>query len=445
MINPCAEFAERGLTDNMSGKYIYTSKFKNIVIWTITVVVSVLFITIGHNHVSKDLDILNLQQDTVKAKVIELTDYIADSYEAGVVYENYTQLFKAEIISGSQKGEIVVAEQTTDNFTNMNETPVKVGDTVILYHMFDSGEASDWVFGSYARFDYMAVFGVIFLALLIIFGRMKGVNTIISLGFTCLAVFAVFVPSVLAGFNIYVMTGITCVYTIIMTLLLTNGATEKSFTTILGCTFGVAVAALLSVLFDKIMHLTGMLDEHTVYLQYLGGEKGINLRALVFSMIVIGAMGAVMDVAMDISSSLYEIHRHASQISFKELFLSGIRIGRDVMGTMANTLVLAYIGSSLCSVLLLITYSSSLLELLNRENIVVEIMQSLVGSTAILLTIPLTSIVCGILYTDSDGRRFAEKNYLDKNADIDSMEVKDNTLSANTGNEKGIFYYSGKK
>ncbi len=429
----------------MSGKYIYTAKFKNIVIWAITVIVSILFITIGHNIVSEDLDILNLQQDTVKAKVVELTDYIADSYEAGVVYENYTQLFKAEITSGNQKGEIVIAEQTTDNYTNMNETPIKVGDKVILYHMFDSGEASDWVFGSYARFDYMAVFGVIFLVLLIIFGRMKGVNTIISLGFTCLAVFAVFVPSVLAGYNIYLMTGITCIYTIVMTLLLTNGASEKSFTTILGCIFGVAVAAILSVLFDKIMHLTGMLDEHTVYLQYLGGEKGIDLRALVFAMIVIGAMGAVMDVAMDISSSLYEIHRHASQISFKELFLSGIRIGRDVMGTMANTLVLAYIGSSLCSVLLLITYSSSLLELLNRENIVVEIMQSLVGSTAILLTIPLTSIVCGILYTDTDGRRFADKNFQDNNKRIESEKINQNNNYTDKKTSDGIYYYSGKK
>ena len=81
-----------------------------------------------------------------------------------------------------------------------------------------------------------------------------------------------------------------------------------------------------------------------------------------------------------------------------------IRIGRDIMGTMANTLVLAYAGSSLCSTLLNITYSSSLMELLNREGVAVELLQSLVGSMAILLTIPLTSIVCSFLYTKHEGK-----------------------------------------
>ena len=105
-----------------------------------------------------------------------------------------------------------------------------------------------------------------------------------------------------------------------------------------------------------------------------------------------------MDVAMDIASSLTEIHYRNPELSFKELYKSGIRIGRDVMGTMANTLVLAYAGSSLCSTLLNITYSSSLLELLNREGVAVELIQSLVGSMAILLTIPLTSVICSVLY-----------------------------------------------
>ena len=127
-------------------------------------------------------------------------------------------------------------------------------------------------------------------------------------------------------------------------------------------------------------------------------------------MIVIGAMGAVMDVAMDISSSLNELHERAPKLGFTELFKSGMNIGRDVMGTMANTLVLAYIGSSLCSILIYITYSSSLLELLNRENIAVEMLQSITGSLAILLTIPLTTLVCCFVYTGERAKKTSKSS-----------------------------------
>jgi len=168
----------------------------------------------------------------------------------------------------------------------------------------------------------------------------------------------------------------------------------------LGCASGVLAAALLTVISDKIMHLTGFIDEHSVYLQAMNDEGGsIDLRGLIFAMITIGAMGAVMDVAMDISSSLCELHRHAPDLSFKELFKSGMNIGRDVMGTMANTLVLAYIGSSLCSILLRVSYAGSLMEMLNTESIAVELLQAIIGSLGILLTIPLTALICSARYT----------------------------------------------
>ena len=167
----------------------------------------------------------------------------------------------------------------------------------------------------------------------------------------------------------------------------------------LGCSFGVLAAAVISIISDRVMHLTGFTDEHSVYLQVMG-ENGtpIDLRALVFSMITIGALGAVMDVAMDIASSLYEVKRHAPAISSGELFRSGLNIGRDVMGTMANTLILAYIGSSLCSVLLKVTFAGSVMQLINTEGMIVELLNALIGSMAILLTMPLTALVCCFMY-----------------------------------------------
>ena len=370
---------------------------KKLIVWVATVVFSILIISLCNKLVTKDLEILNYGDATCKAKVTLVGEKITQSYEAGSTWENYYLPFSARILTGPRKGELITSVQESDNYSGANEKELRQGDKIILYQLSEDSE--ELIFGGFARFDTMFVFGLIFCALLLFFGRIKGLNTIISLTFTCLSVFCVFVPSVLAGYNIYMTSMLCCIYITVMTLLLTNGASIKSYSTMLGCIFGVISAAIMSVLFDRIMGLTGILDEHSVYLQVLYEGREINLRAMIFAMIVIGAMGAVMDVAMDIASSLFELKRHAPQLGIKELYSSGIRIGRDVMGTMANTLVLAYIGSSLCSILLMISYSSSLQELLNRQNIVVEIMQALVGSVAILLTIPLTSLICGILYT----------------------------------------------
>lgn len=417
-------------------KVRFQPRFQQILVWLITVCLSVAYIAGGYRIFSQDVNIFNVDGAYVeKGRVEKIGETVSDQYDLSedITYENNLTYFTVTLLTGPDKGMEVIAAQTSDNYTEVHEEPVSVGDKVILYNYGDESMDVDWIFGGYARFDLLLVLGAVFFLLLLAFGKLKGLNTIISLTFTILAIFTVFIPSILGGYNIYVMSLVTCIFTISMTLLLTNGASTKSLATILGCIFGVAVAAGLSILFEKLLRLTGMLDEHSIYLTYLDSGVSLDLVALIYAMIVIGAMGAVMDVAMDIASSLYEIRLHARDIGFASLVKSGIRIGRDVMGTMANTLVLAYIGSSLCSILLLITYSSSLRELLNRESIVVEILQALIGSTAILLTIPLTAIVCGVMYTQKPKPDIP----VHKNAEV--MEEK--PISAMTEEERQAYFF----
>ena len=369
-----------------------------LAVWLVTVIISAVLLFAGNRLFSAKLDVLSDTEVSAKAKVTEMGELIDESID-GINFTARTQYFTARILSGPEKGKIVRAYQQIDSYTDTGERFVRVGDKVVLLNYGAMYGTDDWVFGNYVRFGYIIILGLIFLLLLLLFGRGKGVNTIISLAYTCLAVFCVFIPGVLAGFNVYLLTVLICVFTIVMTLILTNGTSTKSVATMLGCGAGVLAAGLLSCIFDRIMHLTGFIDEHSVYLQVLGEDGNpINLRALIFAMITIGAMGAVMDVAMDISSSLFEVKRNAPSISDIDLFRSGMNIGRDVMGTMANTLVLAYIGSSLCTILLKITYANSMLELLNTEGIIVELLNALIGSLAILLTIPLTALVSVAMY-----------------------------------------------
>ena len=123
------------------------------------------------------------------------------------------------------------------------------------------------------------------------------------------------------------------------------------------------------------------------------------ITIIIFAAIIISSMGAVMDVSMDISSSLHEIKKHKPNITFKEMLKSGLNIGSDIMGTMSNTLILAFIGKSLGTTLLILTYSSSLAEVFNKELVIIELLEGLIGSISILLTAPITSIICSYIYT----------------------------------------------
>lgn len=377
-------------------------KTKKTVVWLLTVILSLAYILIGHKIASRDLSVLNNEGSVAsKARVTEIIETVKDEFtlDGENMQENITTVFRCKILDGDYKGQTVKAAQTEDAFAPISERMVKKGDRIMIFNYPSEDHGTEWVFGSYLRFDILVIFAIFFFVLLVVFGKWKGVNTLISLAFTVAAVFMIYIPAILNGYNIYALTLITSAFITVMTLLITIGYNKKSLTTILGCLFGVIVASLLSILLSNILHLTGFVDEHSIYLTYLPTETPIDLKAIIFGGIVIGSLGAVMDIAMDISSALSELHHHAEHLTFRELIKSGISIGRDIMGTMANTLVLAYIGSALSTVLLITTYALSLAELLNREMIIAELLQALIGSTAILLTIPLTSIVCATFYT----------------------------------------------
>lgn len=381
---------------------------RRVLIYLATVVFSFLFLFFGNRIASGGIPTVEGadRAEVVKAEVIAILSRESQSYALGgaQTVTGTSITFSAQVVSGPRKGQVCTAVQTNDPFTPMQQKEIAVGDKVLLHStaaLTGADEvpgATGWMLGEYVRTDALAALLGAFLALILLFGRGKGLNTIVSLGFTCAAVFLVFIPSILSGRNIYFWSVLTCVFVIAMTLLIVAGADRKSLASALGCTGGVLFAGFLTVFMDHFLRLTGFLNEESTYLSYLGTEKPIDLKAIIFAAIIIGAMGAIMDVSMSISSSLWELREKLGGASPELLFRSGVTIGRDIMGTMANTLVLAYIGSSLSSVLLLIAYNESMLALLNREKIVVEILQSLTGSFGILIALPLTSLICALLY-----------------------------------------------
>lgn len=378
---------------------------KQHIAWVLTVLLSALYIFLGNkiasrNYIMRD-DLANGVAE--KMKVVDIIDaeyeYTLFGDDAEARGEDII-LFEGKFVEGYKKGETALAVQRVDKMYAIEIRPVVEGNTILVYSNPDPEIDVKYMFAEFHRVTVLWVLIAVFGILLLVFGRSKGLNALIALVFTIGSIFLVFLPAVLAKGNIYLWAVITCTYIILMTLLIVSGWTRKSLAAIIGCLSGTAISGILVVFCDMFLHMNGLVNEDALYLMMLDPENSIDIKAIIFAAIIIGAVGAVMDVAMDISSALSELKIQVPDIGRSQLIKSGFTIGRDIMGTMANTLILAYIGSSLSTTLLLVAYNSSPLLLFNTEMIVVELLQAVAGSFGILLTIPLTSVVCAVLYSD---------------------------------------------
>lgn len=377
-------------------------KLKNNLHIIATIIFSILYIVFGSKIASSNMPTIEhiYQDDCVTAKVVGIISRQSAAQEIeGVIFgDGINIIFAAEITTGPEKGTMVTAIQNCDPNSPFDLREVKTGDHVLLTVNPNVPNSQYRIMGEHIRTNTLAVLAVVFFLMLLLFGKLKGFYTLISLVFTCLAVFTVFIPSVISGKNIYLWSIITCIFIISMTLILVNGFNSKSLCAAIGCVTGILASASLYFISDHFMQLTGMVDEDSLHLKFLLDNQIIDLKAIVFAAIIIGAVGAIMDVAVSMAASLHELKVSVPNITPAAIMRSGMTIGRDMMGTMSNTLILAYIGSSLSVTLLLIAYSSSWIALLNREMIVVEVLQALVGSMGMTLTIPLTSLICAVIY-----------------------------------------------
>jgi uncharacterized membrane protein len=322
-------------------------------------------------------------------RLVEVTDH-GNNFDTWQVFT-----FEAEILSrGERRGTTVVFTQNTRFLYERFNRVAEEGDRVIL----SLSAVGAWNFIDYVRIYNVAVLGAVFILLLVVFGRFKGFNSVLSLGLTGLAVFAVFIPAVLSGMNIYAASIIICIYAIVTSLFIINGVNKKSAAAVVGCMGGVLAAGLLTFFMTRVMEMTGITQSESRLLLTLIPENPIDLNAIIFAGIIIGAVGAIMDIAVSIASALWELKVQMPQAAFGDIFKSGINIGKDILGSNINTLALAYIGSSLTIILFLLSHFNSVFRILNRELVLVELLQAIVGGFGIFLTMPLTALICAAFY-----------------------------------------------
>ena len=204
-----------------------------------------------------------------------------------------------------QGGGTVTVQQVIDSYTAIQMKPVTAGDRITIYPNPDplTKLQAPYAIDDYLRADGLLWFCLLFFALLPVFGGGKGLRAAVALVFTCGAVFAVFLPLVLGGYSIYLCAVAVCVFSTFSTLLLVNGAGKKTLAAAVGCCGGVLAAGLLTLLMGALLRLTGMANQDAIYLADLTTRNPIDLKGVLFAAVIIGAVGAVMDVALSLASA----------------------------------------------------------------------------------------------------------------------------------------------
>lgn len=306
------------------------------------------------------------------------------------------ELVSIQLTSGEEAGKVV----DTFNFVSERspyEIRVKPGDKVIVAVTHNFGKTSYHV-SDFDRIDYVYVLAGLFMVALVVFGGFIGAKSIVVIAFSMLLIFKFFIEQVLSNqYSLMLLTLIVATAIAIATQFMVSGFSKKTLAAILGTVGGVVIAGLLSLVSIKFMHLTGLDSEEAMLLKAVSLSH-IDFQGVLFAGMVFGALGAVMDVTISIASAVYEIKCVQPAISFKELVRAGMNVGRDIMGTMSNTLILAYAGSSLPLMLLIASQkNASMVKILNLNMIVTEIARALTGSIGLICAIPLTAIITAML------------------------------------------------
>ena len=246
---------------------------------------------------------------------------------------------------------------------------------------------------SYDRSNMIYLLIAVFILSVVVIGGFKGVKSLVSLIFTLICCVYLMVPLMLRGVNPILSGILMSILSITITLVLVSGFNKKTLTAILGTVSGVIIAGLIAYIFGSLTNLSGLNMSEAESLAYIAEDTGLKIKGIMFTGILVATLGAVMDIAMSIASSIFEIHKVNDKISFNELFKSAMNIGKDTIGTMTNTLILAFAGGSLSILILVFSANMPFNKLINLDLLGIEIIQGLSGSIGIVLAVPITAFI----------------------------------------------------
>lgn len=368
-------------------------KILQISITSATLILFFLFIWLYGRSVTRTPLLSQDGMSFERGEVVKIINGNTGSEENAVSGLAGNQDVQVRITSGSHKGELVDASNLNGYLYGAN---CQVGTKVILQLSGYEDDLSASVYG-YDRGIQIYVLVGLFLALLCIIGGRRGAYSALALVFTFICLIGMYLPMLYQGCNQFLATILTvCVITVV-SLLLISGYTRKTLCAMVGTIAGVAVSGCIAMLFGKLAHISGYNTEDIESMVYVAQNSKLQIGGLLYAGILIASLGAVMDVAMSIASTIQEIYDKNPGLTRRELFHSGIHVGRDMMGTMSNTLILAFAGTSLNTMILIYAYSFPYQQIVNMYSIGIEIMRGVSGTIGIILTVPFVSFFSSVV------------------------------------------------
>lgn len=331
----------------------------------------------------------------VKGKVIETDNSALAPDQIDASRYNGIQKVRVEILEGRLKGRIVDIENYLLSYSNVY---VKPGMKVIVSVDQPEGTEPFCLIYNYYRSFGIYVLVALLAFLMILIGGVKGVRAFLGLGFSIFTIMLLMLPMIYIGCSPVTASVMTVVITTTATLLLLNGISKKTMAAIISTAAGVMMAGVIFAIMSAVLHVSGYNMDETEYMVMVAQNTQLKVGEVLFAGVIISALGAVMDVGMSISSAIFEIKEANPVMKSKDLVRSGLNIGKDMIGTMSNTLILAFAGGSIGAMIVLTSYGIRYHQFMSSDFLAVEVSQGLSGTMAVILTVPLASVISAYLY-----------------------------------------------
>lgn len=332
--------------------------------------------------------------DRVRVKVLETDESTVIS--TGLI-QSGEQRCKVEILDGLFKGQTAEATNMLNGSLEQDKI-YEVGDISHVVISYDGDEILSMIMSDHYRLDKELLLAGIFVVLLILFAGKTGLRAVFAFAITILMIWKIMVPAYLRGMNpIWVGLGITTFLTF-MVILLVYGYARRTLAAVSGAMLGMLVTCVLGIFFTDLFKIHGAVMPYSESLLY-AGYQNLNLTQIFMSGIFIGASGAMIDLAVDITSAVHEVVGKKPDISWKEASISGMNVGRAAMGTMTTTLLLAYSGGYIALLMVFMAQGTPLTNILNYKYVAAEILDTIIGSIGLVTVAPFTALTSGFLLT----------------------------------------------
>ncbi|HCX63421.1 MAG TPA: hypothetical protein DHU59_13420 [Clostridiales bacterium] len=330
----------------------------------------------------------------VRAKVISVNN---NGIHSTGIFKLGDQSALIEIETGSRKGEQIRANNMLTGSLSVDKI-FREGDKAWVLIGFD--EENNINFANmidHYRIDKEMILIGVFAVVIIIFSGYTGVRTLLSFTFALLSIWKILIPAMLRGYNPLIVALFVGNVLTVSTLLLVAGFSKKAYAAIISAVTCSLVTCVLAIIFGNLFNIHGAVMEGAESLLY-AGFMNLDLTSIFQAGIYLASSGAILDLAIDISSALEEIINNSSDISKSELIKSGLNIGKSVVGSQTTTLLFAYMGSYITIMMVYVAQGTPMMNILNSKTIAAEILHTFVGCLGLVLVSPMTSVISGFIF-----------------------------------------------